>query len=89
MGLDVFTPINFAYIGFFSFLYALTAALLLSRLEPALSRERLANLTIYTLPDAKGPWVGLKSWPNLWKWALFIAGIWFSFCFLWEWYVTR
>lgn len=87
--LDIFTAINFTYIGFFSFLYTLVAAQILSRFEPAMSRERLTNLTIHTLPDAKGPWVGLKSWPNLWKWALFIAGIWFSFCFLWEWYVTR
>ena len=89
VGLDVFTPINFTYVGFFSFLYTLAAAHILSRFEPAMARERLTNLTIFTLPDAKGPWVGLKSWPNLWKWALFVAGCWFSFCILWEWYVSR
>jgi SSS family solute:Na+ symporter len=89
VALDVFTPINFTYVGFFSFLYTLGAALFLSRYEPALAPERLTNLTIHTLPDAKGPWVGLSSWPGLWKWALFIAAIWFSFSAVWEWYVTR
>jgi hypothetical protein len=89
VALDIFTPINFTYVGFFSFLYTLGAALLLSRLEPALAPERLVNLTIYSLPDARGPWVGLKSWPDLWKWALFMAALWFSFSIGWEWFVTR
>jgi uncharacterized sodium:solute symporter family permease YidK len=87
--LDIFTKVNFTYVGFISFLYTIAATLILSRFEPAIPRERLANLTVYTLPDAKGPWVGLKSWPALWKWALAIAITWFSFCAAWEWYVTR
>jgi uncharacterized sodium:solute symporter family permease YidK len=86
--LDLFTPVNFTYVGFISFLYTIAATLLLSRFEPRIPREKLLNLTVYTLPDARGPWVGLKTWPALWKWALFIAIIWFSFCALWEWYVT-
>ncbi len=87
--LDIFTKVNFTYVGFISFLYTIAATLILSRFEPALPRERLENLTVYTLPDAKGPWVGLKAWPALWKWAVFIAITWFSFCAAWEWYVTR
>jgi solute:Na+ symporter, SSS family len=89
VGLDVFTSVNFTYVGFFSFLYTLTAAIVLSLFEKPMPRENLANLTVHTLPDVKGIWVGLKSWPNLWKWALFIAMCWFSFCVVWEWYVRK
>jgi solute:Na+ symporter, SSS family len=88
VALDIFTPINFTYVGFLSFLFTVAATLVLSRFEPRIPREKLLNLTVFTLPDAKGPWVGLKTWPSLWKWALLIAAIWFSFCALWEWYVT-
>jgi SSS family solute:Na+ symporter len=87
--LDLFTPVNFTYVGFISFLYTIAATLTLSRFESPVPREKLVNLTVHTLPDAKGPWVGLKSWPSLWKWAILIACIWFSFSALWEWYVTR
>jgi len=86
--LDLLTPVNFTYVGFFSFLYTFAATLILSRFEPRIPREKLLNLTVYTLPDARGPWVGLRTWPALWKWAILIACIWFSFCVLWEWYVT-
>ncbi len=89
VALDIFTPMNFTYVGFFSFVFTLALAMVLSRFEPALAPERLANLTIHTLPDVRGPWVGLKSWPNLWKWAVFLAATWFSFSAIWEWYVTR
>jgi SSS family solute:Na+ symporter len=44
----------------------------------------LENLTIYTLSDAKGPWVGLKAWPGLWKWALAVAASWFAFSYGWQ-----
>lgn len=88
-GIDVFTDINFTYVGFFSFLYTVAAALILSLFEKPIPRENLANLTVHTLSDVKGIWVGLKAWPNLWKWALFIALSWFSFCAVWEWYVRK
>ena len=82
--LDIFTSINFTYIGFFSFLFTIVVAIVLSIFEKTVPLEKLTNLTIYTLPDTRGLWVGLKSWPNLWKWALFIAIVWFSFSALWE-----
>jgi len=85
--LDNFTDINFAYVGIFSFAYAIAATLLLSQFEQPLSDEKLANLTIHTLSDAKAPWVGLKGWPDLWKWALGMAFFWFTATALWEWYV--
>jgi len=83
--LDVFTLINFTYIGFFSFVFTIAVALVLSCFEAPIPLDKLTNLTIHTLPDTRGLWVGLKSWPNLWKWALFIAIIWFGFSAWWEW----
>jgi solute:Na+ symporter, SSS family len=83
--LDIFSPVNFTYIGFFSFVFAIVASLVLSRFESPVPTHKLTNLTIHTLPDVEGLWVGLKSWPNLWKWAIFIAVVWFSFSIWWEW----
>jgi len=85
--LDVFTPINFAYVGMISFLFTVVSTLVFSRLEAPPSEEKLVNLTIHTLSDVKGPWVGLKAWPNLWKWALGLAVAWFAASFLWEFFV--
>ena len=85
--LDVFTSLNFAYVGFFSFLYAAVATIALSYLEKPVAKELLTNLTVHTLPDARGPWVGLTAWPNLWKWALVLASLWFALGGIWEWYI--
>ncbi len=84
VSLDIATPINFTYIGFLSFAFTILASLGLSFLEKPPSIESLTNLTIHTLPDVKGFWVGLKTWPALWKWAVFIAAMWFSFSIWWE-----
>ena len=86
--LDIFTPLNFAYVGLFSFLYALTGTLVLSRFENPLSDERLKNLTIYTVEDAKGPFIGLKAWPGMWKWAIGLVVGWFTVSLIWELYVA-
>jgi hypothetical protein len=85
--LDIFTTISFTYIGTFSFLYTIVAGYLFSLMERPVPREKLVNLTIHTLPDAKAPWVGLASWAALWKWAVLIAVSWFSFSVVWEWYM--
>ena len=78
--------LNFAYRGFASFALAVVATLVLSRFEPAPEPAKLTNLTVHTVEDAPGPWVGLKSWPGLWKWALVLSLGWFGFTALWEWY---
>jgi SSS family solute:Na+ symporter len=85
IALDFFTDINFAYIGVFSFVATLGIFFVLSVFEknrtPMIDLE---NLTIHTLSDTKGPWVGLKAWPGLWKWALALAASWFAFSYFWE-----
>ena len=85
--LDVCTSLNFAYVGFFSFAATLGLTLVLSRFESPVPRERLANLTVHTLEDVKGPWVGLHAWPALWRWALALAAGWFGLSAAWEVYV--
>jgi SSS family solute:Na+ symporter len=87
VSLDVWTDLNFAYVGFLSFAYAVVATLALSRLEPAPDPQRLENLTVYTLPDARGPWIGLRAWPGLWKWALILGVGWGLVTAIWEVYV--
>jgi solute:Na+ symporter, SSS family len=87
IGLDVWTPLNFAYVGFFSFLYTIAAVLLISRLEKAPSAAKLADLTVFTLSDVKGPWVGLKAWPRLMRWAGGLAFLWFVLTVVWELYI--
>ena len=84
VSLDIFTPVNFTYIGTLSFIFTVILAHILSQFEKPIPKEKLVNLTIHTLPDVKGFWVGLKSWPDLWKWALFIAVMWISFTAFWE-----
>jgi len=85
--LDLYTSINFSYVGMISFLYALMATIILSRFESPVPEEKLVNLTVHTLPDTRKFWVGLTAWPNLWKWALGLAAGWFALSLLWEWYV--
>ncbi len=85
MTMDYFDVANFAYIGVFSFITAVVGFLVLSCFEKKSSQETdLENLTVYTLSDVKGPWVGLKAWPGLWKWALALAVSWFMFSYGWE-----
>ena len=86
VGLHIGSDWNFAYRGFLSFAYAVVATLVLSCFEPPPDPARLKNLTVHTLEDVHGPWVGLKAWPGLWKWALGISLGWFAFTVAWEWY---
>ncbi len=80
-----FTNINFAYIGVLSSIVTVVIFFALSVFERKRAEKiDLENLTVYTLSDAKGPWVGLKAWPGLWKWALALGVSWFVFSFGWE-----
>jgi len=85
--LDVGTDISFPNVGIFSFLWTIVAILVLSRFERPRSKEELENLTVYTVPGVKGPFIGLAAWPGLWKWILGLAIFWFSLTAAWEFYI--
>jgi solute:Na+ symporter, SSS family len=85
--LDLTTDFNFAFIGTLSFTVTVVLGYGFSFLEKAADSEKLKNLTIWTLEDVKGPFVGLKSWPKLWVWAILLPLAWISIMFLWEWYM--
>lgn len=87
VALHIWTDLNFAYRGFLSFACAVVATQVLSRLGPPPDPARLVNLTVSTLPDAPGPWVGLRAWPALGKWAVALGAGWFLFTGVWEWFV--
>ena len=85
IALDIFTDINFAYLGVLSSIVTVVIFFTLSVFEKKRAPSTdLENLTVYTLSDAKGPWVGLKAWPGLWKWALALGASWFLFSYGWE-----
>jgi hypothetical protein len=88
IAMDNFTQIAFAYIGVFSFITTVVGFLIMSSFEKSQRpKSSLENLTVYTLPDVKGPWVGLAAWPGLWKWALALGLSWFAFSYGWESYM--
>lgn len=85
--LDFATEVSFPNVGMFSCLYAAVAVLVLSRFEKPLPREKLENLTVSTLYDVKGPFVGQAAWPNLWKWILALIVFWLGLTAIWESYI--
>jgi len=87
--LDILTDINFAFIGTLSFAVTVILGYALSFMETPKTAEKLTNLTIWTLEDVKGPWVGLKSWPKLWVWAIVLPVIWISITLVWDWYMVK
>ncbi|MFW5760893.1 MAG: hypothetical protein ACOCXH_07945 [Cyclobacteriaceae bacterium] len=85
--LDSFTDFNFAFIGTLSFTVTVVLGYFLSAFEKAKDNAQLKNLTIWTLEDVKGPFVGLKSWPRLWVWAIVLPLVWIFFITMWDWYM--
>ena len=85
--LDFGTDISFPNVGIFSFVFSVIMALVLSRFEKPPTKEKLENLTVYTIPGVKGPFVGLAAWPNLWKAIAAIAGFWLILTAAWEIYI--
>jgi SSS family solute:Na+ symporter len=83
-----FTDYNFGYTGTASFLVTIILGVILSKFETGKSRDQLTNLTIWTLPDVKGPWIGLKAWPNLKWWAIGLPISWVLITLLWEWLIA-
>jgi solute:Na+ symporter, SSS family len=81
VSLDIFTPLNFAYVGFLSFVMAFGATLVLSRLETPPEPWKLKDLTV----DANHN----GSWPGVWAWSLGSFAVYAALTFAWEWYLRR
>lgn len=79
-----YPEINFLNRGIFGFAVVVITAVGLSFFEKRKPIESLENLTVFTLTDMKGPWVGQGAWSNLWKWIVGITVGWFSLTALWE-----
>ncbi len=87
--LDRYTALNFAHIGTFQFLAVLILGYLFSLFEKPKSDAELTNLTVWTVEDIKGPWIGLKSWPGLKWWAIGLPTSWFLLTAVWEIYMRK
>ncbi len=85
--LDFTTDLNFGFIGTLSFVITIVFSLIGSRFETPKTTKELENLTVWTIPGIKGPFIGLKSWPNLWKWAVGLPIVWIIITIAWEWYM--
>lgn len=83
-GIHLSTDINFAFIGTMQFVVVIVLALILSRFEKPKTDKELENLTIWTLEDVRGPWIGLKSWPGLKYWAIGLPLFWLLVTVFWE-----
>ena len=87
--LDIATDMNFALVGSIQFTVVMILGIVLSWFQPAPDMARLQNLTIWTLSDVSGPWIGLKSWPGLVRWAIGLPLTWFTITAIWEWYMSN
>ncbi len=79
--------LNFSFIGSLEFALAIIISVIGSRFEKPKSASELRNLTIWTLDDVPGPWVGVKSWPGLWKWAVILPIVWVVITITWQLYM--
>jgi SSS family solute:Na+ symporter len=85
--LDRFTALNFAHIGTIQFIVVVVLGYFGSYLEKPKTDSELTNLTIWTVADIKGPWIGLKAWPGLKWWAIGLPLVWFLLSAVWEIYM--
>jgi len=82
-----FTELNFAHVGTIQFFTVIILGIVGSFFEKPKSLKELENLTIWTLPDVKGPFVGFKSWPGLKIWIIALPTAWLTISLVWEWYI--
>ncbi|MDX2194908.1 MAG: sodium/solute symporter [Cytophagales bacterium] len=88
MGMAAFTSINFAYISAISFVASICTGLIISAFDKnKKTMKELSQLTVWTLADAKGPWIGFASWPALRILVIAIPASWLCITLLWEWLV--
>jgi SSS family solute:Na+ symporter len=80
--LDLGTALNFAYVGFLSFLSTVAVTLVLSRREAPVAAEKLSGLTVRH--DAAD-----SSWSGIWKWSLGSLAAYLIATLCWELYLRR
>jgi len=80
--------LNFWVVGTVEFIMVIVLGLLFSYFEKPKTDVELSNLTVWTLSDIKGPWIGLKSWPKLWRWMIALPLGWLLVTFVWELYMN-
>jgi len=83
------TDLNFAHVGTLQFLVVILVGISLSFFEKRKSDAELENLTIWTIPGIKGPFIGLHSWPALKWWAIGMPVAWFSLSLIWEMFIRN
>ncbi len=85
--LDVLTTLNFAYVGFLSFLCTVLLTLVLSRWEAPVAAVKTRDLTVRRAPcDAGAP---NSSWNGIWKWSLGTLTVYLIATLCWELYLRR
>jgi len=89
ISLDIFTRINFAYVGFLSFAMTVAATLILSRWEKPVAAEKLRDLTVYRVDRSDGAAAASSSWSGVWKWACGSLAIYLALTLIWESYLRR
>jgi len=87
VSLDIFTEINFAYVGFLSFLATVVVTLVLSGGEPVVPVATLPDLTVYGADRSAGAAASSSSWPGVWKWGLGSLAAYLLLTLTWEWYL--
>ncbi len=76
--------VNFLNRGLIGFTTVVVTTFTLSIFEKQQPIESLSNLTVFTLSDIKGPWVGQGAWKHLWKWIAAIILGWVILTIIWE-----
>jgi len=88
VSLDIFTALNFAYVGFLSSAATVVVTLVLSRWEAPPEAGKLRNLTVWARdhgPEAsKSP-----AWPGVWKWSIGSLAVYIALTIGWEWFLRR
>ena len=87
VSLDIFTQVNFAYVGFSSCVVTVAATLVLSRWEKPVPLEKLRDLTVYKVDRSDGAASSSASWPGIWKWSAGSLAAYLLLTLAWEWYL--
>jgi SSS family solute:Na+ symporter len=88
VSLDLFTTLNFAFVGFSSFAATVFVTLVLSRWEAPPEKSKLRDLTVWAV-DCAPEAAPARSWTGIWKWAAGSLAVYLVFTLAWEWFLRR